>query len=115
MGFYSSALMMPPMSEGNYNASLTVTALPPQIGKYRVIRRLGEGATSDVFLAQDSFNGMEVAIKRMRAWASSGADSEVGLRFYSAEAALAGKLFHPNVVQILDAVPESDSPYLVME
>jgi len=89
--------------------------LPTQIGKYRIIRRLGEGATSDVFLAQDSFNGTEVAIKRMRAWASSGADSEVGLRFYSAEAALAGKLLHPNVVQILDAVPEGDSPFLVME
>ena len=89
--------------------------LPSHVGKYRILRRLGEGATSDVFLAEDPFNKTEVAIKRMRAWASGHGNGDVGLRFYSAEAALAGKLFHPNVVQILDAVPEAGAPYLVME
>ncbi|MBV8604251.1 MAG: protein kinase [Pelomonas sp.] len=90
--------------------------LPAQIGKYRVLRRLGEGATSDVFLAVDAFGGGEVAIKRLRSWAtSSRAGGDYGVRFFSAEAALAGRLQHPNVVQILDAVPEDDAPYLVME
>jgi len=90
--------------------------LPAQIGKYRVVRRLGEGATSDVFLAVDAFGGGEVAIKRLRSWAtSSRAGGDYGVRFFSAEAALAGRLQHPNVVQILDAVPEDDAPYLVME
>ncbi|WP_377159130.1 hypothetical protein ACFJIX_08465 [Roseateles sp. UC29_93] len=46
--------------------------LPEQIGKYRVLRRLGEGATSDVFLAMDDFKGQEVAIKRMRTWSAGG-------------------------------------------
>jgi serine/threonine protein kinase len=36
-------------------------------------------------------------------------------RFYAAEAALVGRLNHPNVVQIFDAVPDPISPYLVME
>lgn len=92
--------------------------LPRFIGKYRVLRRLGEGATSDVFLARDDFRGIEVAIKRVRAWAVSsrgGAGEQFPMRFYAAEAALAGRLQHPNVVQILDAVPDEDAPYLVME
>ncbi|HLL11427.1 MAG TPA: hypothetical protein VK570_10235, partial [Rubrivivax sp.] len=42
------------------------TALPAQIGKYRVKAKLGEGATSEVFLATDPFRGIDVAIKRVR-------------------------------------------------
>jgi eukaryotic-like serine/threonine-protein kinase len=91
--------------------------LPPHIGRYQVLRRLGEGATSDVFLARDPFQGVEVAIKRMRAWAppADAPSSDFSNRFFSAEAALAGRLHHPNVVAILDAVAEDASPYLVME
>ncbi|MDR7335152.1 serine/threonine-protein kinase [Roseateles asaccharophilus] len=95
--------------------------LPTHIGRYQVLKRLGEGATSDVFLARDPFqdqgDGREVAIKRMRAWAppADAPSSDFSNRFFSAEAALAGRLHHPNVVAILDAVSEDASPYLVME
>lgn len=94
--------------------------LPPHIGRYQVLRRLGEGATSDVFLARDPFQGIEVAVKRMRAWAppADAPGSDFSSRFFSAEAALAGRLHHPNVVAILDAVAAEETgepPYLVME
>ena len=91
--------------------------LPAHIGRYQVLRRLGEGATSDVFLARDPFQGQDVAIKRMRSWAPvpDAPGSDFSNRFFSAEAALAGRLHHPNVVAILDAVAEDDAPYLVME
>jgi hypothetical protein len=91
--------------------------LPSHIGRYQVLRRLGEGATSDVFLARDPFQGQDVAIKRMRTWAPApdAPNSDFSNRFFSAEAALAGRLHHPNVVAILDAVAEDASPYLVME
>ena len=91
--------------------------LPSHIGRYQVVRRLGEGATSDVFLARDPFQGTEVAIKRMRAWAPppDAPGSDFSNRFFSAEAALAGRLHHPNVAAILDAVSEDSAPYLVME
>lgn len=91
--------------------------LPAHIGRYQVLRRLGEGATSDVFLARDPFQGSDVAIKRMRAWAPppDAPGSDFTQRFFSAEAALAGRLNHPNVVAILDAVAEGEAPYLVME
>jgi eukaryotic-like serine/threonine-protein kinase len=89
---------------------------PPTIGKYRVLQRLGEGATSEVFLAYDDFHGHEVAIKRVRASAGrSEADVHFSPHFFAAEAALVGRLNHPNVVQIHDAVDDPVSPYLVME
>jgi tRNA A-37 threonylcarbamoyl transferase component Bud32 len=90
--------------------------LPQRIGKYRVIRRLGEGATSEVFLAEDEFSQRQVAIKRVRE--ANGGD-RLGQhhreRFFAAEADLAGKLQHPNVVRIFDAVADPHQPYLVME
>jgi len=92
------------------------SALPAQIGKYRVLSRLGEGATSEVFLCRDDFRNRDVAIKRVRV--GSVGDPMEGRyfeRFFAAEAALVGQLEHPNVVQIFDAVPDPEQPYLVME
>jgi serine/threonine protein kinase len=89
--------------------------LPAQIGKYRVLGRLGEGATSEVFLAFDDFQGRKVAIKRVRPAAIDSAEGRYSERFFAAEAALVGRLQHPNVVQIYDAVSDPEGPYLVME
>jgi len=90
--------------------------LPNQIGKYRVLRRLGEGATAEVFLCHDDFKGRDVAIKRVRPVVPGDPqDGRFSERFYAAEAALVGRLNHPNVVHIYDAVPDPISPYLVME
>ena len=86
------------------------------IGKYRVIRKLGEGATSEVFLCRDDFHDREVAIKRVRSTVLGDAvDGPVYARFFAAEAALVGRLQHPNVVQIFDAVADPVAPYVVME
>lgn len=89
------------------------------IGKYRVIRKLGEGATSEVFLCRDDFHDRDVAVKRVRAGALDDATTDGGhhvhARFFAAEAALVGRLQHPNVVQIYDAVADPAEPYVVME
>jgi tRNA A-37 threonylcarbamoyl transferase component Bud32 len=96
--------------------SLTDTDLPDRIGKYRVLSRLGEGATSEVFLAYDEFNQRDVAIKRVRrVTAGEGLEGRYRSHFFAAEAALAGKLQHPNVAKIYDAEEDPVSPYLVME
>ena len=42
---------------------MSETATPERIGKYPIIRKLGEGATSEVFLCRDPFNNREVAVK----------------------------------------------------
>jgi eukaryotic-like serine/threonine-protein kinase len=97
---------------------------PQQIGKYNVIRHLGEGATSDVYLCHDDFLDRDVAIKLLRTLpspnatvdiAESKADPAADRRFFAAEAALVGRLKHPNVVEIYDAVHDPLQPYLVME
>src|SRR5277367_2488513 len=90
--------------------------MPVQIGKYRILGRLGDGATSEVFLGYDDFQDRNVAIKRVRAsTAADPIDGHYSERFFAAEAALVGRLQHPNVVQIYDAVPDPQAPYLVME
>jgi eukaryotic-like serine/threonine-protein kinase len=91
--------------------------LPQQIGKYPILKKLGEGATSEVFLARDEFHQRDVAIKRVHiATLHESSDQRYYERFFAAEAALVGRLQHPNVVQIYDAVAEPpQAPYLVME
>ena len=93
--------------------------LPRHIGPYRVLGQLGEGATSVVFHARDEFRGRDVAIKCVRAPAAPSESGSSGAhlydRFFAAEAALVGRLSHPNVVQIFDAVADPVQPYLVME
>ena len=91
-------------------------ALPSRIGKYVVQAKIGEGATSEVFLAHDPFNNRKVAIKRVRGgMLADSREQHFQQRFFAAEAALVGQLQHPNVVQIHDAVADAEAPYLVME
>jgi len=91
-------------------------ALPQSFGKYEVRGRLGDGSTSEVFLAWDPFQQREVAIKRLRLGSDAASvDAHFWSRFFAAEAALVGRLNHPNVVQLLDAVNDASVPYLVME
>lgn len=98
------------------NATIDIELDSQQIGKYRILRKLGEGATSEVFLCRDDFHQRDVAIKRVRAGSLVDAvDGPVYARFFAAEAALVGRLQHPNVVQIYDAVADPVAPYVVME
>ena len=86
------------------------------VANYPVIRKLGEGATSEVFLCQDPFRGREVAVKRI--FPESLRDPARGRLFrklFFTEASLAGKLDHPHIAQIYDAGIGEDSGYIVME
>ena len=86
------------------------------IGKYPVIREIGSGATSRVYLARDPFAERDVAIKVLQF--AQGADRETERMIHKAfvaEASLAGKLNHPHIVDIYDAVVDPDRSYLVME
>ena len=87
-----------------------------KLGKYELISKLGEGATSTVYLGRDPFAQRDVAIKV--ASPDILRDPEKG-RLYSNlflnEASLIGKLNHPHIVQIFDAVVTEDLCYIVME
>ncbi len=88
--------------------------LPDKIGKYRVLNKIGDGATSEVFLCRDDFQDRTVAIKRVKPLAG-GDFLPDGTHSFAAEAALVGRLQHPNVVKLFDAVDDPVAPYLVME
>ena len=89
---------------------------PEHIGKYRVIRELGKGATGAVFLAEDTFKHRSVAIKVMFPEVLKDAeDGELYKRMFLNEASLAGKLLHPHIVSIFDAVVDESMSYIVME
>lgn len=87
-----------------------------QIGKYDIRRQLGKGATGTVYLAVDTFSGKEVALKVIEPEVFR--DPEFGSVYRSQflnEASLAGKLKHPHIVAILDAVVQEDSGHIAME
>ena len=86
------------------------------VANYPILRKLGEGATSEVFLCQDPFRNREVAVKRI--FPEALRDPTRGRLFrklFFTEASLAGKLEHPHIAQIYDAGIGEDSGYIVME
>jgi serine/threonine protein kinase len=87
-----------------------------QIGKYDIRRQLGKGATGTVYLSVDTFSGREVALKVIEPEVFR--DPQFGAVYRSQflnEASLAGKLKHPHIVAILDAVVQEDSGHIAME
>lgn len=90
--------------------------LPKRIGKYEVVRVLGEGATSTVYLCRDNYANRDVAVKvvAQRALENLG-NNKVALHLFTTEASLAGQLHHPHIVQILDAAVDDNNAYIVME
>ena len=90
--------------------------LPERIGKYSVLRELGEGATARVLLAQDAFAERMVAVKVFhRGGKEGGALTGVDRVAFLNEAKLVGRLRHPHIVGILDAAVEKGHCYIVME
>src|SRR5229473_7122236 len=86
------------------------------IGKYEVQKVLGKGATGTVYLAKDPFSGKEIALKTIDpAVFKDPENGEVFRLQFLNEASLAGKLRHPHIVAILDAVVQQDSGYIAME
>ncbi len=87
-----------------------------QSGRYEIERLIGEGSTSRVYLAFDTFAQRQVALKQLRPEMLG--DNKRG-RIYRHlllnEASLAGKLEHPHIAQIYDASVADDEAYVAME
>ena len=89
---------------------------PTKIGKYNILSELGRGATAVVYLGEDQFNDRKVAIKVVTP--DEGMGEEEARRFeklFLNEAAMVGKMSHPNIVGVYDAVIEGENRYIVME
>lgn len=86
--------------------------MPERLGKYEILRLLGQGAMGEVYLAKDPVLGREVAIKTIKPGGTFG--EEVWARFRH-EARVVGGLNHPNVVTVFDFGEDEGVHYLVME
>ncbi len=81
-------------------------------GRYRIARRIGSGGMADVYAAEDTHLGREVALKVLhRRFAQ---DQEFVERFRREAKAAAG-LSHPNVVGVYDRGEHEGTYYIAME
>jgi eukaryotic-like serine/threonine-protein kinase len=81
-------------------------------GRYRILRRIGSGGMADVYAAEDTHLGREVALKVLhRRFAQ---DQEFVERFRREAKAAAG-LSHPNVVGVFDRGEHEGTYYIAME
>ena len=86
-------------------------APPSEIGRYRLLEKLGEGGQGVVFRAFDPAQGTTVAIKILR---SERADAS-GLKRFRKEARMLAAINSPHVVNLLEFNEEDGVPYLVLE
>ena len=86
-----------------------------QIGKYRVVRELGKGATATVYLCDDPDADRQVAVKVIRFGQDCAAMSRRMRKLFQNEGMVSKRLDHPNIVRVYEAVVEDDFAYLAME
>ena len=102
-----------------------------QGGKYRIIKKLGQGGFGITYLAENTLLEGKVAIKEFffkeycerddstsYVTVPTSSNRETVLRFkqkFIKEARTIFKLNHPNIVRILDVFEENDTAYYVME
>ncbi len=80
--------------------------------RYQIIKNIGEGGMSNVFLAHDTILDREVAVKVLR---GDLATDEKFVRRFQREALAASSLSNPNIVEIYDVGEDSGEYYIVME
>jgi hypothetical protein len=90
---------------------LTAGSLPERFGRYRILRRLGQGGMGSVYLAHDTDLDRQVALKVPQLSARN--EPEVVERFLR-EARAVATLEHPNVCPVFDVGCTDGVPYLTL-
>jgi tetratricopeptide (TPR) repeat protein/predicted Ser/Thr protein kinase len=86
--------------------------LLPTVGRYRVLRVLGEGGMGTVYEAEQDNPRRTVALKVIR----PGLTSDFLLKRFAREAQILGRLHHPGIAQVYDAgIAQGGQPYFAME
>jgi tRNA A-37 threonylcarbamoyl transferase component Bud32 len=83
------------------------------VGRYEILRQIGQGGMATVYLARQSGLDREVALKELDRFGA--ADQKVFTSRFVREAKLAGSLGHPNIVTVLDYFEHEGRPYIAME
>ncbi len=86
--------------------------LPAYIGRYRIVRRHGEGGMGTVYEAEQDNPRRKVALKVIRA----GTASAALLSRFRHEAEILGRFQHPGIAQVYEAgIGEDGRPFIAME
>jgi predicted Ser/Thr protein kinase len=93
---------------GRWGADEEVLAPSECVGRFTVLRRLGEGAMAVVYLAHDEALDRRVALKVLR----RGVMLPEGL---AREARTLARVAHPNVVQVYETGEHDARPFIAME
>jgi serine/threonine protein kinase len=112
----SRALIDASVAQAGENATPAVSTDDTILGKYKIVRRLSVGGMAEVFLAkQVGIGGFEklVALKRIQRELLETRHQAIEL--FLNEAKIAGRLTHPNIVQVLDVGEVAGALYLAME
>ena len=112
----SRALTDANVAQAGDNATAAVAADDTIFGKYKIVRKLTAGGMAEVFLAkQVGIGGFEklVALKRIQRKLLETRHQAIEL--FLNEAKIAGRLTHPNIVQVLDVGEAQGALYLAME
>jgi serine/threonine protein kinase len=80
--------------------------------RYRVLARVGSGATSDVYCAEDLTLGRKIAIKLLH---TSLADDNEIVASFQHEASSAADLHHPHIVSVYDRGEWNGTHYIAMQ
>jgi serine/threonine protein kinase len=83
--------------------------LPAQFGRYRIVRKLGQGGMGAVYLAHDTRLDRQVALK-----VCTLADNPAALVRFQREAKVAALLRHPNICPVHDYDVHDGTAYITM-
>lgn len=86
--------------------------MPPEFNKYEILRKIGEGAQGEVYLAKDKRLGRKVAIKSLHVDLIT--NTVLKERFIG-EAKLLGQLSHSSIVTLYDYIVDTSGYHLIME
>ena len=104
------------MASSNAKQKQDAGAAPERIGKYVIVREVGQGSTGTVYLSHDPYYGRDVAIK---VYHGDGNDDEdrarIARKMFLSEAHMVGMLQHPQLMPIYDAGEEDGHCYVVTE
>jgi non-specific serine/threonine protein kinase len=95
-----------------------MSEIPRTVGKYRIVKEVGRGATAVVYMAEAADAPDPVALKLIRFSDKSKDEAKWNrrlLKLLKAEKAVSSRLDHPHIIRIYDAVVEPDQAYVVME
>jgi hypothetical protein len=85
---------------------------PASVGRYRLLRWLGDGGMGTVYEAVDAHSGRHVALKLI---APEYAGSPTAVERFRQEGRLASLIAHPRCVFVFAADEDAGRPYIVME